>query len=56
MTPLPVNAPSGAERLPIIGFIARDIARDINVVFYLLTIFVTLVVLAVKTWGWSPSP
>ena len=51
MTPLPMNAPSGAERLPIIGFIARDIARDINVVFYLLTIFVTLVVLAVKTWG-----
>ena len=51
MTALPMNAPSGAARLPVVGFIARDIARDINVVFYLLTIFVTLVVLAVKTWG-----
>ncbi len=45
-------APSiSLARLPLLGFIARDIGRDVNVIFYLLTIFVTLVVLAVKTWG-----
>ncbi|MBT9247437.1 hypothetical protein KM031_14840 [Gemmobacter fulvus] len=48
MTALPAISFS---RLPLIGFIARDIARDVNVIFYLLTIAVTLVVLAVKTWG-----
>ena len=45
-------APSiSLARLPLLGFIARDIGRDVNVIFYLLTIFVTLVVLAVKAWG-----
>ena len=38
-------------RFPIIGHIARDIGRDVNIVFYLLTIAVTLMVLAIKTWG-----
>lgn len=38
-------------RLPIFTPLARDIGRDINVVFYLLTILLTGVVLAVKTWG-----
>lgn len=37
--------------LPVIGHIARDIGRDINIVFYLLVIFATVVVLAVKTFG-----
>lgn len=31
--------------------LARDIGRDINVVFYLLVIALTALVLAVKTWG-----
>lgn len=48
MATLPTPA---LTRLPLLGFIARDISRDINVIFYLLTIFVTLVVLAVKIWG-----
>lgn len=43
--------PTGLARLPLIGFIARDIARDVNTVFYLLTILVTLLVLAVMKWG-----
>lgn len=38
-------------RLPILAPLARDIGRDINTVFYLLTILLTGVVLAVKTWG-----
>ncbi len=37
--------------LPVIGFLARDISRDINVVFYLIVIALTGVVLAVKAWG-----
>lgn len=38
-------------RIPILGHIARDIDRDVNIVFYLLIIALTLLVLAVKTWG-----
>jgi len=37
--------------LPLIGFLARDISRDVNIVFYLLMIALTGVVLAVKAWG-----
>lgn len=48
MTALPSTS---LARLPLVGFLARDIGRDINMIFYLLTIFVTLVVLAVKVWG-----
>ena len=36
---------------PVLGSLVRDVGRDINLVFYLLTIFVTAVVLAVKAWG-----
>lgn len=36
---------------PIVGTVIRDVERDINSIFYLVTIFVTLVVLAVQTWG-----
>lgn len=37
--------------IPLIGWIARDIGRGTENVFYALAILVTLVVLAVKTWG-----
>lgn len=37
--------------LPVIGTIARDIARGQENIFYALTILVTLIVLGVKTWG-----
>ena len=53
MAHLTTDAPQhrGLAALPLIGFIARDIARDVNIIFYLLTILVTLLVLAVMTWG-----
>lgn len=38
-------------RIPLFSSIADDIGRDSNMIFYLLTIAVTLLVLAVKTWG-----
>lgn len=38
-------------QIPVISSIARDIARDVNVIFYLLVIAVTVLVLAVQTWG-----
>lgn len=40
-----------ARPLPLIGWIARDIGRDVNIVFYLLAIALTALALAVKTWG-----
>lgn len=49
MTALPARR--GFAALPLIGFIARDIARDVNVIFYLLTILLTGLILAVNAWG-----
>ena len=50
-----LNRPSLAARifyaLPIIGFVARDIGRDVNMVFYVLLILTTIMVLAIKVWG-----
>jgi hypothetical protein len=47
--------PSLALRLlyaiPLIGWIARDISRDVNNVFYALVILITVEVLAIKLWG-----
>lgn len=47
--------PSFAARLlhatPILGSLAHDIARDISVIYYVLTILLTLLVLAIQTWG-----
>jgi hypothetical protein len=37
--------------IPVLGRIARDIARDVETVFYALVILVTLLVLAVQAWG-----
>ena len=37
--------------IPVIGWVAKDISRDINMVFYGLIIAITALVLAVKTWG-----
>ena len=51
MAHLTTDAPRGLAALPLVGFIARDIARDVNTVFYLLTILATLLVLAVMHWG-----
>ncbi len=50
-----VPMPSGASRilrsLPVVGRVIRDIEREIDTVYYLIVIFLTVVVLAVKTWG-----
>ncbi|PLL11611.1 hypothetical protein C0V75_16485 [Tabrizicola sp. TH137] len=47
--------PSLASRIlhatPVIGHIARDISRDISTIYYVLTILLTLLVLAIQTWG-----
>ena len=37
--------------IPLIGRIARDIARDVNNVFYLMIVVVTLEILAIQVWG-----
>lgn len=42
---------SASRPIPIFSALARDIGRDVNIVFYLLVIALTLLVLAVKTWG-----
>jgi hypothetical protein len=45
------NMTRGIYAVPIIGWIARDVARDIDNFWYALVIFLTVVVLAVKVWG-----
>jgi len=39
------------HKIPVIGWVAKDASRDINMVFYGLLILATALVLAVKTWG-----
>jgi hypothetical protein len=54
MTPQTRRAPLALRllyALPFLGQIARDIARERDSIYYALTIFVTLVILAVSTWG-----
>jgi hypothetical protein len=41
----------GFFRLPVVGWIARDIARDPDSIWYALVILLTILILAVKTWG-----
>lgn len=48
--PTTIAAPAPVT-FPVLGHLARDIGRDINVVFCLLAIFVTAVVLAIKAFG-----
>lgn len=45
------TAPGLLSRLPVPGFISRHIAREVNIVFYLLAIALAVLVLAVKAWG-----
>jgi len=37
--------------VPVIGWIARDVTREPDSVWYLLVTLLTLLVLAVATWG-----
>jgi hypothetical protein len=40
-----------ARKVPVVGRVIRDIEREVDTVYYLITIFITGVVLAVQTWG-----
>lgn len=55
MTTTTLSAPNAFGRLvratPVVGRIIRDVEREVDTVYYLLTIFVTAVVLAIQTWG-----
>jgi hypothetical protein len=55
MTVTTFSAPSPIGRIaratPVVGRVIRDIEREVDTVYYLVTIFVTAVVLAVQTWG-----
>lgn len=55
MTATTHSAPSPlgriARRTPVVGRVIRDIERDVDAIYYLLVIILTVVVLAVKTWG-----
>lgn len=55
MTATALSSPNAFGRLaratPVVGRVIRDVERDTDTIYYLLTIFVTAVVLAVQTWG-----
>ena len=50
-----IARPAPALRLlhaiPVVGTIARDIAKGVDNVYYALVILLTVVVLAVQAWG-----
>jgi hypothetical protein len=37
--------------VPVLGWVLRDIAQDPDSIWYALVILLTILVLAVKTWG-----
>jgi hypothetical protein len=51
----PVTTAATADRrlhaVPVVGWIARDIAHDPDSIWYALVILLTVLVLAVNTWG-----
>ncbi|KGM48057.1 hypothetical protein [Pseudooceanicola atlanticus] len=52
MSDIPAPASNPLYRLPILGWIARDLARDFHGnIWYAVVIVLTAIVLAVKTWG-----
>ncbi|MFM7335400.1 MAG: hypothetical protein ACKO2N_11310 [Tabrizicola sp.] len=52
MTAATPSAPGRIARAtPILGHVIRDIERDTDTIYYLLTILLTALVLAVQTWG-----
>lgn len=54
---VPTSTPSLASRIlhatPVLGAIARDTARDISTIYYVMVILLTLLVLAIQTWGFA---
>lgn len=55
MTSHSSSQPSLGQRLfyaiPVIGWIARDISRDVTNVFYAVVILLTVLVLGAQVWG-----
>lgn len=55
MTTTTLSTPGPLSRLlraiPVVGRVIRDVEREIDTVYYLLTVFVTAVILAVQIWG-----
>lgn len=55
MTTTTLSAPNAFDRLvravPVVGRIIRDVEREVDTVYYLLTIVVTALILAVQVWG-----
>ncbi len=49
MTAQPVRRPIHA--VPVIGWVIRDIERDFDSIWYLLAAVISLLVIAVVTWG-----
>lgn len=43
--------PAPARGIPVLSGLSRAIAQDVNVIFYLLVIALTVLVLAVQSWG-----
>ena len=37
--------------IPVFGWIARDLGRDEDAIWYLLVALVSLLIIGVKTWG-----
>jgi hypothetical protein len=53
MTAITLSSPLGriARATPVLGRVVRDIERETDTIYYLLTILLTALVLAVQTWG-----
>lgn len=55
MTATTLAAPGPIHRtlraLPLFGRVIRDVERDVDSIFYLIVIALTLLVLAIKLWG-----
>jgi hypothetical protein len=55
MTATTLSTPGPLSRLlrasPVVGRVIRDVEREIDTIYYLLTVFVTAVILAVQIWG-----
>ncbi len=48
---LSATAERRLHSVPVLGWIARDIAQDPDSIWYALVILLTIFVLAIKTWG-----
>jgi hypothetical protein len=49
--PAAPTRPSRLHAVPVVGWIARDIAAEPDSVWYALVIVLTLLVLALQAWG-----